>query len=127
MLQDNLSQVHPSISPCPSPFPNFAKSLISSQCFSNPLSFNVIKLFQYVLPSTTSVPFFKEFNLKTHNVIDFLQKMKKFLRYRSEIWSINFDTFKIVQVTLLLWTDYKQVENYKTRQVLLIHQLVLIC
>jgi hypothetical protein len=28
---------------------------------------------------------------------------------------------------LLLWTGYKQVENYKTRQVLLIHQLVLIC
>jgi hypothetical protein len=27
----------------------------------------------------------------------------------------------------VLWTDYKQVENYKTRQVLLIHQLVLIC
>jgi hypothetical protein len=30
-------------------------------------------------------------------------------------------------VTLLLWTDYKQVENYKTRQALLIHQLVLVC
>jgi hypothetical protein len=29
--------------------------------------------------------------------------------------------------TLLLWTGYKQVENYKTRQVLLIHQLVLVC
>jgi hypothetical protein len=28
---------------------------------------------------------------------------------------------------LLLWTGYKQVENYKTRQVLLIHQLVLVC
>jgi len=27
----------------------------------------------------------------------------------------------------VLWTGYKQVENYKTRQVLLIHQLVLIC
>jgi len=27
----------------------------------------------------------------------------------------------------LLWAGYKQVENYKTRQVLLIHQLVLIC
>ncbi|CAK9275741.1 unnamed protein product [Sphagnum jensenii] len=26
----------------------------------------------------------------------------------------------------VLWTGYKQVENYKTRQVLLIHQLVLI-
>jgi len=30
-------------------------------------------------------------------------------------------------VGFLLWIDYKQVENYKTRQVLLIHQLVLIC
>jgi len=28
---------------------------------------------------------------------------------------------------MLLWTDYKQVENYKTRQALLIHQLALIC
>jgi hypothetical protein len=28
---------------------------------------------------------------------------------------------------IMLWTGYKQVENYKTRQVLLIHQLVLIC
>jgi len=28
---------------------------------------------------------------------------------------------------LLLWTSYKKVENYKTRQALLIHQLVLIC
>jgi hypothetical protein len=27
----------------------------------------------------------------------------------------------------VLWTGYKQAENYKTRQVLLIHQLVLIC
>jgi hypothetical protein len=27
---------------------------------------------------------------------------------------------------VLLWTGYKQVENYKTRQVLLIHQLVLV-
>jgi hypothetical protein len=31
------------------------------------------------------------------------------------------------QKTNVLWTGYKQVENYKTRQVLLIHQLVLIC
>jgi hypothetical protein len=28
---------------------------------------------------------------------------------------------------VVLWTDYKQVENYKTRQALLIHQLVTIC
>jgi hypothetical protein len=27
---------------------------------------------------------------------------------------------------IMLWTGYKQEENYKTRQVLLIHQLVLI-
>jgi hypothetical protein len=32
-----------------------------------------------------------------------------------------------LQQIKLLWTGYKQVENYKTRQVLLIHQLVLIC
>ncbi len=31
-----------------------------------------------------------------------------------------------LQGMILLWTDYKQVENYKTRQTLLIHQLVLI-
>jgi hypothetical protein len=33
----------------------------------------------------------------------------------------------IESVGQLLWTDYKQVENYKTRQALLIHQLVLVC
>jgi len=33
----------------------------------------------------------------------------------------------IIVAKILLWTDYKQVENYKTRQALLIHQLVLIC
>ncbi len=53
-------------------------------------------------PSTTSVPFFKEFNLNIRNVIDCLRKMKKFLKCKSEIWNINFDTFKIVLVTLLL-------------------------
>jgi len=101
LLQHNPSQVHPLISPCPSHLLNFAKSFISSQCFSNPLSFNVIELFQYVPPSTTHVPFFKEFNLKTCNVIDCLRKMKKFSRCRSEIWNINFNTFKKIQVTFL--------------------------
>jgi hypothetical protein len=34
---------------------------------------------------------------------------------------------RFVVMTLgVLWTGYKQVENYKTKQVLLIHQLVLI-
>jgi hypothetical protein len=34
---------------------------------------------------------------------------------------------RCVFLVVLLWTDYKQVENYKTRQALLIHQLVLVC
>jgi len=54
-----------------------------------------------VPPSTAYVPFFKEFNLKIRNVIDCLQKMKKFLKCKSEIWNINFDTFKKIQVTFL--------------------------
>jgi len=43
----------------------------------------------------------------------------------------NSHTISLIQMNLkdllVLWTDYKQVENYKTRQALLIHQLVLIC
>jgi hypothetical protein len=42
----------------------------------------------------------------------------------------NSHTISLIQMNLkdllVLWTDYKQVENYKTRQTLLIHQLVLI-
>jgi hypothetical protein len=43
----------------------------------------------------------------------------------------NSHTISLIQMNLkdllVLWNDYKQVENYKTRQALLIHQLVLIC
>jgi hypothetical protein len=44
-----------------------------------------------------------------------------------KIWKSIGTLVPKVEAHLVLWTDYKQMENYKTRQALLIHQPVLIC
>jgi hypothetical protein len=53
--------------------------------------FDLLSSFQFLQVYFNSPPFYVKSNSQTHSVIEYLQKIKKVLRCRSEIRDIDFD------------------------------------